>query len=911
MTTTTTTYTADPDRVLAKASRLAEAMQASNAMFTQPTASRSLKFKDEAARKGTSNTTELGPARTTNRIAFKDATSAPKLTQRSNTAEDSRTLTVQPPALERSVTAPDTESEKANTRPGLLRTLSPETWPLRKASDESKPLNDRADADPLPRLKPQDILIPTSAREHAVSEGTPLPTTPRLRESTFIPDHTKLRWAHPESGKFKRVRPTHASPASSMVAPSPAPSSISFPPLPTTVPPTPVAMNEMNMSLRESVKSSTTYMSSINDFSFSVTERSSVQTSRTSMSDHPVVNPGIPPPIFDEELTVEECIAMYEQGFEDDPPPAAPNKPAKPSPLSPKRDEKIPPVPKIAIPLSPKKSFREIPKDAETLETRTRKYSDLRSTVPAEQKPAVPKPSQIRRPSIPPSSSYTNPTNEANTHLPVPSQPAASGSGRITSAQIFAGDIEQGVEDPANPEPPADPNTDRYGFKKNNQHISLNTYESWDVQYKQYLDRRRQKWNDLMRQHSLNATHPAAFPPRSDKVKRFIRKGIPPDWRGAAWFWYAGGPARVAQNPGLYQDLVDKCGQYGQLGDRDREHIERDLYRTFPDNHRFKRVGGDPDSSRPDSAETASSSNPTTPPLNHERPMIGALRRVLQAFAVHQPRIGYCQSLNFLAGFLLLFLDGDEEKAFHLLCILTNDHLPGTHGIALEGANVDMSVLMSTLKDREPTLWTKLDDSRDSVSSPISPSKSNKLPTVSLATTSWFMSCFIGSLPIEPCCRVWDVLFYEGSKTLFRIALGIFRLGGNEIRAIRDPMEIFQVVQTLPRKLVDANALMEASFGKDLEGRGLLSSETVKRRRDERRTVYQKEQQERQGGALRERTGSTTSNATEMTADTVSIVEEDTKRRPSISRGKSLRGLTRFKSKKSKTPPVPTPPTGL
>ena len=39
-----------------------------------------------------------------------------------------------------------------------------------------------------------------------------------------------------------------------------------------------------------------------------------------------------------------------------------------------------------------------------------------------------------------------------------------------------------------------------------------------------------------------------------------------------------------------------------------------------------------------------------------------ALRHVLQAYALHNPNIGYCQSLNFIGGMMLLYLS--EEDAF-------------------------------------------------------------------------------------------------------------------------------------------------------------------------------------------------------------------------------------------------------
>jgi hypothetical protein len=420
---------------------------------------------------------------------------------------------------------------------------------------------------------------------------------------------------------------------------------------------------------------------------------------------------------------------------------------------------------------------------------------------------------------------------------------------------------------------------DRYGFKKANQYVTVEQYDTWNVQYTDYLERRKTKWEVMMIQWGLAISDPVRFPPRSDKIKRYIRKGIPPEWRGACWFWYAGGPTRLAQNPGVYDRLVVEA-ETGHLSEVDREIIERDLNRTFPDNIAFK---ADPQ------PEVES---------EEEVPIIKALRRVLQAFAIHNPNIGYCQSLNFLAGMLLLFLN-DEEKAFHLLNVITNVHLPGTHAKVLE-ANVDVGVLMTCIRDSMPQVWAKIDDVNDGGRAAIS---TTRLPTVSLATTAWFMSCFVGNLPTESVLRVWDCFFYEGSKTLFRIALAIFKTGENEIRNVSEHLEIFQVVQAIPRRLLDVNALMESCY-KRRNGFGHLSQDVIDGRRRERRSALQKDR-DRKTGQLNPR------------------VLEDMQRPPSRGRRGTLsraasraRGLNRARSKKRDEakvaePMPPAPPSIL
>lgn len=168
-----------------------------------------------------------------------------------------------------------------------------------------------------------------------------------------------------------------------------------------------------------------------------------------------------------------------------------------------------------------------------------------------------------------------------------------------------------------------------------------------------------------------------------------------------------------------------------------------------------------------------------------------------------------------------------------MLHIITTVYLPGTHELSLEGTNVDLWILMAALKSTLPQIWAKVGaagGSGDDIAG------SARLPPISLCTTSWFMSLFIGTLPIETVLRVWDVLFYEGSRTLFRVALTIFKLGEQRIKEVSDPMELFQVVQGLPRGMLDAGAFMATVCR-----RGGVSGDWVEARRYERREWFARE----------------------------------------------------------------------
>lgn len=194
---------------------------------------------------------------------------------------------------------------------------------------------------------------------------------------------------------------------------------------------------------------------------------------------------------------------------------------------------------------------------------------------------------------------------------------------------------------------------------------------------------------------------------------------------------YSGAKTKMEANKGLYDELLHMADQLGSKNEN-LEIIERDLHRTFPENDQFKSIAD------------------STPP------MIEALKRVLVAFSIYAPSIGYCQSLNYIAGILLLLMT--EEEAFWTFVTLITDILPpNIYDVTMEGANIDQNVLMHLISERYPLLWNKM-----------SPNQSfweceaqleGGMPTCSLVTSHWFLTLFINILPIESVLRVWDCLF--------------------------------------------------------------------------------------------------------------------------------------------------------
>jgi hypothetical protein len=224
------------------------------------------------------------------------------------------------------------------------------------------------------------------------------------------------------------------------------------------------------------------------------------------------------------------------------------------------------------------------------------------------------------------------------------------------------------------------------------------------------------------------------------------------------------------------------------------EVIERDLHRTFPENIKFK-------------STVVSEDGSSTFISTDNVPIIQSLRRVLTAFSLYSPNIGYCQSLNYVAGILLLFME--EEKAFWMLVTIIHDYLPeNMYDVTMEGANADQAVLMILIMEKMPQIWNRLSGGFGWDVEKLD----GNMPTITLVTSHWFLTLYINILPIETLLRVWDCLFYEGNKVLFRVALAIFKLNEEKILAVDDSMEIFQVVQNMPKRLLDCHKLIDVCF---------------------------------------------------------------------------------------------------
>ena len=215
---------------------------------------------------------------------------------------------------------------------------------------------------------------------------------------------------------------------------------------------------------------------------------------------------------------------------------------------------------------------------------------------------------------------------------------------------------------------------------------------------------------------------------------------------------------RIRDNQIHYKDLI-----------RDNDWsktIQKDLDRTFPSHPLFSAT------QFKDKGQTA-------------------LKNILVAFAVYKPCIGYCQGMNFVAGFLLIVSGFKEEETFKIFASLMCNKIPGDclSIKGLEGLYQDnfpllrilQSLFIKSLEKTIPKLKKHIQDI--------------ELPE-ELWLSKWFSTLFVYSLPLAHCIRIWDYMFAYGIISLLKVGIAILQYKEKELMKA-DFNECFELFKSL------------------------------------------------------------------------------------------------------------------
>uniref|UniRef100_M8CDQ2 TBC1 domain family member 8B n=1 Tax=Aegilops tauschii TaxID=37682 RepID=M8CDQ2_AEGTA len=246
---------------------------------------------------------------------------------------------------------------------------------------------------------------------------------------------------------------------------------------------------------------------------------------------------------------------------------------------------------------------------------------------------------------------------------------------------------------------------------------------------------------------TLEGDNGGSYFPWREELESLVRGGVPIALRGEMWQAFVGVGARKIT--GYYNKLLDE--RTDVLDEKDlkdqvvneqksspkkdpkpekwKGQIEKDLPRTFPGHPALDEDGRN------------------------------ALRRLLTAYARHNPSVGYCQAMNFFAGLFLLFMP--EENAFWALVGVIDEYFEGYY--------------------TEEMIESQIND---------------------LTIPDWNFSCLL-------VLRVWDVILFEGNRTmLFRTTLALLDLYGPALVTTKDAGDAITLLQSLAGSTFDSSQLV-------------------------------------------------------------------------------------------------------
>ncbi|KRZ89448.1 TBC1 domain family member 2B [Trichinella sp. T8] len=305
--------------------------------------------------------------------------------------------------------------------------------------------------------------------------------------------------------------------------------------------------------------------------------------------------------------------------------------------------------------------------------------------------------------------------------------------------------------------------TDRYGF-----HHRTNDEQMAAIYVASCLQHHYTTWsqkNDELVWKKLIAVFNENGSLHTQDLRCVIRNGVPHKYRSIVWsILLSSKTDKLKEKYGLHYFRRLSCiidtTETSERQDHNRRQIGLDLLRTLPNNVYF------------------SSANSKG---------VVQMQRVLSAFCIHNPKLGYCQGMNFVVATSLLFLIALTE------CYFPKDH----YDSLLVGVRAAQAVLRDILRQKLPSLSAHFDLCDFDIS---------------VVTLNWFIALFYDALPFDVMLRVWDCFLLEGQKVIYRFAMALFYLHRKEIVAQKDSLSLIRFLKSTVRNTYDVETLTKVAY---------------------------------------------------------------------------------------------------
>ncbi|DBA00533.1 TPA: hypothetical protein N0F65_006437 [Lagenidium giganteum] len=176
-----------------------------------------------------------------------------------------------------------------------------------------------------------------------------------------------------------------------------------------------------------------------------------------------------------------------------------------------------------------------------------------------------------------------------------------------------------------------------------------------------------------------------------------------------------------------------------------------------------------------------------------------SMKRVLEAFARRNRRVGYCQGMNEILAALLRHLE--ERDALLALVLLIEQILPSYHVDSMIGLHTDCAVMNTLVKQNDIEVHTNLQ---------------NVGLNMEILCTKWLVTCFLTSLPSFCGMKILDMMFARtperkaASRVLLGVGIAIFFTLRSALLEAKDAGEILMAInEYFAQEMTKTNAEMD------------------------------------------------------------------------------------------------------
>jgi len=254
------------------------------------------------------------------------------------------------------------------------------------------------------------------------------------------------------------------------------------------------------------------------------------------------------------------------------------------------------------------------------------------------------------------------------------------------------------------------------------------------------------------------------------KLKKLLRRGVPDSLRAEIWKGLMDVNTIKSEKSEVFHQLVhSEC-------EADFERvILKDISRTLPKHIMFQEGGQGRDS----------------------------LHRILKAYSLYNPNVGYCQGMGFLVGMFLTYMQ-EEDAFFMLVQVIDKLGLSGIFAEGLKAVKEHLYIHSQLCKAHFPKLSAHLEET---VQVHGCMEIENPWDVAKLYATQWFFNIYVHVLPFEFILRIWDILLYDGFMVAHQVALAILKTVQKDL--------LKQDFDTLLMFLKDIDSYMEKNVSID------------------------------------------------------------------------------------------------